>query len=67
MILFTVPIMVKILNKKKIEIDEIRTNGSSSKDVYTSLDKLKLDLEETKIQRDKVVEEKAIVDEELKF
>ncbi len=49
-------------NKVKIEIDEIRTNGSSSKDVYTSLDKLKLDLEETKIQRDKVVEEKAIVD-----
>ena len=46
----------------KIEIDEIRTNGSSSKDVYTSLDKLKLDLEETKIQRDKIVEEKAIVD-----
>ena len=49
-------------NKVKIEIDEIKTYGVSSTDVYTSLDKLKQDLEDTKIQRDKIVEEKAIVD-----
>ena len=47
-------------NKVKIEIDEIKTSGVSSTDVYTSLDKLKQDLENTKTERDKIVEEKAI-------
>ena len=49
-------------NKVKTEINELKSNGGTTIGVYTSLDKLKQDLKNTSIERDKIIEEKAIID-----
>ena len=49
-------------NKVKTEINELKSNGGTTIGVYTNLDKLKQDLKNTSIERDKIIEEKAIID-----
>ena len=49
-------------NKVKTEINELKSNGGTTIGVYTNLDKLKQDLKNTSIEKDKIIEEKAIID-----